>query len=51
MPGRGWPVRELLQTQAVVTVALAPLTLMLFGQFSLVSLVANLFAIPWVTWW
>ncbi|NIC43186.1 DNA internalization-related competence protein ComEC/Rec2 [Aquabacterium sp. A08] len=41
--------REMLQTQAVVTVALAPLTLMLFGQFSLIGLVANLFAIPWVT--
>jgi competence protein ComEC len=41
--------RALLRTQAVVTVALAPLTLMLFGQFSLVSLVANLVAIPWVT--
>lgn len=41
--------RELLRTQAVVTVSLAPLTLMLFGQFSLVSLLANLFAIPWVT--
>lgn len=41
--------REMLQTQAVVTVALAPLTLLLFGQFSLIGLVANLFAIPWVT--
>ncbi|TNF61027.1 MAG: DNA internalization-related competence protein ComEC/Rec2 [Burkholderiales bacterium] len=39
----------LLREQAVVTVALAPLTLMLFGQFSVVGLVANLVAIPWVT--
>ncbi len=39
----------LLREQSVVTVALAPLTLMLFGQFSLVGLVANLAAIPWVT--
>lgn len=39
----------LLREQAVVTVALAPLALLLFGQFSLVGLVANLVAIPWVT--
>lgn len=39
----------LVRTQAVVTLALAPLTLWLFGQFSLVGLVANLLAIPWVT--
>ncbi len=39
----------LLREQGVVTVALAPLTLMLFGQFSVVGLVANLVAIPWVT--
>jgi len=39
----------LLREQAVVTVALAPLTLLLFGQFSVVGLVANLIAIPWVT--
>jgi len=39
----------LLREQAVVTVALAPLALLLFGQFSLVGLVANLIAIPWVT--
>jgi competence protein ComEC len=35
--------------QAVVTVALAPLTLLLFGQFSVASLAANLVAIPLVT--
>ncbi|WP_439114973.1 DNA internalization-related competence protein ComEC/Rec2 [Hydrogenophaga sp.] len=39
----------LLREQAVVTVALAPLTLLLFGQFSVVGLLANLLAIPWVT--
>jgi len=38
-----------LREQAVVTVALAPLSLLLFGQFSVVGLVANLLAIPWVT--
>ncbi|MGI9217487.1 MAG: DNA internalization-related competence protein ComEC/Rec2 [Hydrogenophaga sp.] len=35
--------------QVVVTVALAPLSLLLFGQLSVVGLVANLLAIPWVT--
>ena len=35
--------------QAVVTVALTPLSLLLFQQVSLVGLVANLLAIPWVT--
>ncbi|MDE2605606.1 MAG: DNA internalization-related competence protein ComEC/Rec2 [Burkholderiales bacterium] len=35
--------------QAVVTVALTPLTLLLFHQVSLVGLLANLLAIPWVT--
>ncbi|MCB4364757.1 DNA internalization-related competence protein ComEC/Rec2 [Hydrogenophaga taeniospiralis] len=39
----------LLREQAVVTVALAPLSLLLFGQFSVVGLLANLLAIPWVT--
>lgn len=35
--------------QAVMTVALAPLGLWLFGQVSVVGLLANLGAIPWVT--
>jgi competence protein ComEC len=35
--------------QWVITLALAPLTLLLFGQVSLVGLAANAFAIPWVT--
>ncbi|WBY01361.1 DNA internalization-related competence protein ComEC/Rec2 [Ramlibacter tataouinensis] len=39
----------LLREQGVVTLALSPLTLLLFGQVSLVGLVANLAAIPWVT--
>ena len=48
---RGWRGRAaaLLREQLVVTVALAPLTLLLFGQVSLVGLVANVVAIPWVT--
>jgi competence protein ComEC len=33
----------------VVTLALTPLGLLLFGQVSVVGLVANLLAIPWVT--
>jgi competence protein ComEC len=32
-----------------MTLALAPLTLMVFGQVSVVGLLANLVAIPWVT--
>ncbi|MET1113589.1 MAG: DNA internalization-related competence protein ComEC/Rec2 [Comamonas sp.] len=39
----------LLQAQAVVTLALTPLGLLLFGQVSLVGVLANLLAIPWVT--
>lgn len=35
--------------QWVVTLALTPLTLLLFGQVSLVGALANLVAIPWVT--
>jgi competence protein ComEC len=52
-PGRwalwGRRLRGLLREQAVVSVALAPLGLLLFGQASLVGLLANLVAIPWVT--
>ena len=33
----------------MITVALAPLTLLLFGQMSVVGLLANALAIPWVT--
>jgi competence protein ComEC len=35
--------------QWVITLALAPLTLLFFGQVSIVGLLANAFAIPWVT--
>ena len=39
----------MLREQWVITVALTPLTLLLFGQVSVVGLVANALAIPWVT--
>lgn len=39
----------MLREQWVVTVALTPLSLLLFGQVSVVGLLANLVAIPWVT--
>ncbi|MDD2925050.1 DNA internalization-related competence protein ComEC/Rec2 [Rhodoferax sp.] len=39
----------MLREQWVITLALTPLTLLLFGQVSLVGLVANGLAIPWVT--
>ena len=42
-------LRAMVQEQALITLALAPLSLLLFGQFSLVGLLANLLAIPWVT--
>jgi len=45
----GYPLLSLLREQATVSVALAPLTLLFFGQVSLVGLLANLLAIPWVT--
>ncbi|TSE28651.1 ComE operon protein 3 [Tepidimonas taiwanensis] len=56
LPGAGWTgrlrnaLREGWRAQLVVTVALAPLTLVFFGQVSVVGLVANAVAIPWVTW-
>lgn len=40
---------SLARTQGVLTLALAPLTLLLFGQVSVVGLLANLLAVPWVT--
>jgi len=39
----------LVREQWWMTISLAPLTLLLFGQVSLVGLLANLVAIPWVT--
>ena len=41
---------RLLREQWVVTVALTPLAVLFFGQVSWVGLLANLVAIPWVTW-
>ncbi len=41
--------RRLVREQAVVTLALTPLSLLLFGQVSVVGFLANLMAIPWVT--
>ena len=50
LAGRAWKhVRAMWHEQGVMTAALAPLTLLLFGQVSVVGLVANLLAIPWVT--
>ncbi len=58
-PGRGWLGRSWtwlrvsaltgLQTQAVATLGLAPLSLLFFQQLSLVGFAANLVAIPLVT--
>ena len=53
LPGgvaRAWThATGLLREQALITLALLPLSLFFFGQFSLVGLLANLLAIPWVT--
>lgn len=50
--GRRWLawLGEQWRAQAAVTVALAPLLLWWFGQVSIVGLLANLLAIPWITW-
>ena len=42
-------VQAMMREQAVITLALTPLVLLLFGQMSTVGFVANLLAIPWVT--
>jgi len=47
--GVGGQFLSLLREQWVVTLALTPLGLLLFGQVSLVGLAANVLAIPWVT--
>ena len=47
--GIGSRLLGLLREQWVITLALTPLTLLLFQQVSLVGLLANLLAIPWVT--
>jgi competence protein ComEC len=48
-PGLAARAAGLVREQAIVTLALAPLTLVLFGQVALAGLLANLLAIPWVT--
>jgi competence protein ComEC len=40
---------RVLREQWMITIALAPLSLLLFNQVSLIGLVANVVAIPWVT--
>ena len=47
----GWRrhAMRMVREQGVVTLALTPLTLLLFQQFSVVGLFANALAIPWVT--
>ena len=42
-------MKRMVREQWVITVALAPLSLLLFGQVSVLGLVANVLAIPWVT--
>ena len=41
---------KLCKVQCLTSIVLAPLGLIFFGQVSLVGLMANLLAIPWVTW-
>ena len=48
-PGARAHLTSMFREQWVITVALTPLTLLLFGQVSVVGLVANALAIPWVT--
>lgn len=50
-PVRGWRQagQRLVREQWAVGLALAPLTLLLFGQVSVVGMLVNLWAIPWVT--
>ena len=45
----GAELRSLLGEQWTITLALAPLTALLFGQVSVVGLLANVLAVPWVT--
>ncbi|WP_428507104.1 DNA internalization-related competence protein ComEC/Rec2 [Roseateles sp.] len=50
-PARGWRAQLLagLRNQAVATLGLAPLSLLFFQQLSVVGVLANLLAIPWVS--
>ena len=46
----GWArLKNLLREQWTVTWALTPLSILFFGQISVVGLLANVIAIPWVT--
>jgi len=45
----GAALQRLLGEQWTITLALAPLTVLLFGQVSVIGLLANLLAVPWVT--
>lgn len=48
LPGAGRrPVRDLLSAQGVASLGLLPLSVVLFGQASLVGPLANLLAVPW----
>ena len=47
--GLGHGLRQSAREQWIVTLALTPLSLLLFNQVSLVGLLANAVAIPWVT--
>ncbi len=47
--GMGSAWRGVLREQWVVTWALTPLSVLFFGQISVVSLAANAMAIPWIT--
>jgi len=51
LPGRGvWrTVRDMWREQWLMSVCLAPLSLLLFHQISLIGVWANLLAVPWVT--
>jgi competence protein ComEC len=42
-------LKSMLREQWIITLALAPLSLLLFNQVSIVGLLANALAIPWVT--
>jgi competence protein ComEC len=47
--GSGNRVTAFFREQGVVTLALLPLSVLLFGQVSIVGLLANAVAIPWIT--
>ncbi|SEK16242.1 competence protein ComEC [Variovorax sp. OK212] len=49
MSGASWRLWQFFREQWVITLAITPLSLLLFQQVSLVGLLANAVAIPWVT--